>query len=146
MFQLNFPSLDQNMGNMNIILQALDPRCLKSLKLGAWYIKTGTQRKELNKILAALHLPALIYLTIQHGLDPASRGNEGHWRCDIIQMLQNQHWPSVKHLQIELPRTQLSTLQSFLLLYKGQLRTLHLHGACPKNEKPETDTFLLLLS
>lgn len=33
MSQLNFPSLDQNIRNM--ILPALDLRCLKSLKLGA---------------------------------------------------------------------------------------------------------------
>lgn len=140
MFQLSFPSLDQNTRNM--ILPALDLRCLKSLKLGAWYIKTRTQRKELNKMLPALHhLPALVYLTLQDGLHPVTRGDEYRWRCNIIEMLKNQHWPSVKHLQIELPRTKLATLQAFLLLYKGQLQTLHLHGACPTNEKIETVPF-----
>lgn len=139
MFQLSFPSPHQNIQNM--ILPALDLRCLRSLKLGACYVKTRAQRGGLKKVLPALHhLPALVYLTLQ-GLAPVSLGDEGGWRWDIIKTLQNQHWPSVKHLRIELPRTKLSTLQAFLLLYKGELQTLHLHGACPTNDKINSYTF-----
>lgn len=141
--QMNLPSPDQY--TWNVILPAIDLRCLKSLKLEASYLTTRTQERELRKAIPRLyHLPALVYLTIQDGLVISNHpGKEARWRCDIIEMLQNQHWPSVKHLRIELPRTRLSTIQAFLSLYKGQLESLHLHGAFPRSEEIEMDSSYL---
>lgn len=138
--QMNLPSPDQYI--WNVILPVIDLRCLKTLKLEAWYLTTRTQERELRKAISRLcHLPAVEYLTIQDGLVvPNYPGQEARLRCDIIEMLQNQHWPSVKHLRIELPRTRLSTIQAFLSLYKGQLESLHLHGAFPRSEETEMDT------
>lgn len=137
--QMTLPSPDQYI--WSVIFLAIDLRCLTSLKLGAWYLKTRRKERELKKLIPKLgNLSALVYLTIQDGLVTNISGQEDCWRCNIIRMIKNQHWPSVKHIRIEMPRTKLSTIKEFLLLYKGQLESLHLHGTFSRSESMEIDT------
>ena len=47
---------------------------------------------------------------------------------NIIEALGNHHWPMLRHLHLELPRTTVVDLKTFLSLYQDQLETLHIHG------------------
>lgn len=114
------------------VLSSLDLGQLHKLRLGNAFYKSA-KREELSSILLSTIecLPSLVYLTLQ---DPPTRvqtDNDALSPRSTVAFLENQHWPSLRHMRIEFPRANLATLQAFLLLYQHQLETLHLHSECP---------------
>lgn len=111
------------------ILPTIDLRNLRTMSLRPSLNMDSTDHDVMaSVILPALRsLPSLFHLIIYQVIPR----DTDDMTCDLIDMLQNCHWPSVRHLRIVEPPTALTSFTNFLLLYQGQLRRLALYGECP---------------
>lgn len=114
------------------ILPEIDLRYIRTLSIRL----SGKMKSTDHQLLASFILPAirslpsLVHLIIHQSI-PEDRKDVT--TCDLISMMKNYHWPSVRRIQIvEPPTTSLTSLRNFLLLYRGQLEHLALYGECPK--------------
>lgn len=114
------------------ILPTIDLRYLRTLSIRlSEKMKSTDHQLMASFILPVIRsLPCLFHLIIHQGI-PEDRKDVT--TCDLLSMMCNYHWPSVRCIQIvEPPTTSLTSLKNFLLLYRGQLQHLALYGECPE--------------
>ena len=113
------------------ILPTIDLRYVRTLSLRTnWDFDSADQKLMGSIILPALRsMPSLVRLILRQR---KYKGTKYSKDCDLVSMLQNYHWPSVRNMMIIEPTTTLTTFRNFLSLYRSQLERLALYGEFPK--------------